>query len=606
MTKLIGNWKPSLGGSKVILHKEEKYSALALLPYISSYRFESIIAVLAIFTSAATMLVLPFATRLMIDNGFAAADSDAISKYFILMIFVGTVLAISSAVRFYVINWLGERIIADIRGDVFKHLTKLGAAYFDQTHSGEVMSRLTADTTQIKSAVSTAISQALRSIIMVIGALTMMFVTSVKLALLVVLVIPIVIISLIICGRLVRRFSRSAQDKLAAASAFAAENLSSIRTMQAFNAETTIASHYDTALKSAFCAARSRLRSRATLTALALFILTTSTVAILWLGSTMVVAGILTGGQLSQFVLYSLFAGGAVSQLSDIWGEVQQAIGSSERLAELLAAEPSIKEPSEPISMPLLRSSELGRVSFHNVSFVYPGNSSAFSLKEISFGVAPGQKIAFVGPSGSGKSSIFNLMLRFYDPSCGRIEIDGIDITKVPTLQLRSRMALVPQDIAIFDATVRENILYGCTNCSQNDVERAARVAKSHEFIMSLAGGYNTKLGESGVILSGGQRQRLAIARAVLRNPNILLLDEATSALDAECEGEIQDALEEAMRGRTTIIITHRLATARKADHIIVLNSGQIVSQGTHDKLTCEAGLYQRFTELQSSDITDD
>ncbi|MEO1608836.1 MAG: ABC transporter transmembrane domain-containing protein [Pseudomonadota bacterium] len=571
---------------------------LTFLPYVLRYRQHVIMACFALIASAIMMLVLPIAVRRMIDNGFVAGNVDTIAQYFLGMIAVGALLSLASATRFYLVNWLGERVVADLRADIFRHLTTLGPAYFDTIHSGEIMSRLTADTTQIKSAAGTAISQAVRSSIMVVGALIMMFVTSAKLSLMVLLAIPLIIIPLIGFGRSVRYLSRSAQDSLANASAYAAENLAAVRTMQAFGAEHPIASRFDRAVESAFEAARSRLISRAGLTALAMFLLISSIVVVLWIGAAMVIAGTMSGGQLSQFVLYAIFVGGALSQLSDVWGEVQQAAGASERLAELLAVQPQVKEAEKPRAIPIA-TSERGRVSFHNVSFVYPSQPDAFSLKDISFEAAAGQKIALVGPSGAGKSSIFNLLLRFYDPTDGRIEIDGIDISQARLSDVRARMALVPQDIAIFDDTVDENIRYGMTNCTPEAIVQAAQIAQAHDFISKMGNGYNTRLGERGVILSGGQRQRLAIARAVLRDPAILLLDEATSALDAQSENAIRAALEKAMQGRTTIIITHRLATAQTADKIIVFDSGRIVGQGSHDELIREGGLYQRFVELQ-------
>jgi len=571
---------------------------LALLPYVLRYTRYLVGAGIALVVAAAMMLVLPVAVRQMIDNGFVAGNADAIGQYFLLMIAVGAFLALASGVRFYLVSWLGERVVSDLRADVFRHLTQLGPAYFDTIHSGEVMSRLTADTTQIKAAAGTAISQAVRSFIMVIGALTMMLVTSFKLSLLVLLAIPLILAPLIGYGRVVRRLSRSAQDSLAEASAFAAENLAAVRTMQAFSAENSVSMRFDLAVENAFFAARARLLSRAGLTALAMFLVMTSIVVVLWIGASMVIAGTLTGGQLGQFVLYAMFVGGALSQLSEVWGEVQQASGASERLMELLAVQPAVKELPQPVTMPAINR-DRGSVAFHNVSFAYPSRPGTLALQDISFTVAAGQKVAFVGPSGAGKSSIINLLLRFYDPSQGRIEIDGVNISEARLQDVRSRIALVPQDIAIFDDTVAENIRYGFEDCTQDDIERAAKIAYAHDFIVKLDQGYQTQLGEQGVLLSGGQRQRLAIARAVLRDPAILLLDEATSALDAESEGAIQVALQEAMRGRTTFMITHRLATAQKADKIIVLENGKIVEQGGHDKLTRDGGLYQRFVELQ-------
>ena len=569
---------------------------LRLLPYILPHRLMLIAAGIALVTAAAMMLVIPQAVRRMIDHGFASGGEAFIAQYFLMLIVIGAVLAAASATRFYCVNWLGERVVAELRADVFRHLTHLGPGYFDNVHSGEVMSRLTADTTQIKSAAGVAISQAVRSTIMVVGALVMMFVTSIQLSLLVLVAIPIILLPIIGIGRVVRRLSRSAQDRLADASAYAAENLGAVRTMQAFTSEEVVGDRYAGAVEDAFQAARSRLISRAGLTGMAMFLVTTSIIGVLWLGASMVITGDLSGGRLGQFVLYAMFVGGALGQLSEVWGEVQQSAGAAERLSELLDAEPAVVEIERPIAMP--EPSE-GRVRFEDVSLTYSGSDGKAAITNVSFDVLPGQKVAFVGPSGAGKTSIFSLLLRFYDPDNGTIRLDGADISKVRLQDLRKRIAVVPQDVDIFADTVAENVRYGLSDCSHEDIVKAAEVANAHEFISAFNDGYHTRLGERGVQLSGGQRQRIAIARAVLRGSRILLLDEATSALDAESEAAIATGLRNAMQGRTTLVISHRLATTQDADVILVIDKGQIVERGTHDELIEQNGLYKRFADLQ-------
>ena len=569
---------------------------LRLLPYILPHRLMLIAAGIALVTAAAMMLVIPQAVRRMIDHGFASGGEAFIAQYFLMLLVIGAVLAAASATRFYCVNWLGERVVAELRADVFRHLTHLGPGYFDNVHSGEVMSRLTADTTQIKSAAGVAISQAVRSTIMVVGALVMMFVTSIQLSLLVLVAIPIILLPIIGIGRVVRRLSRAAQDRLADASAYAAENLGAVRTMQAFTSEEVVGDRYAGAVEDAFQAARSRLISRAGLTGMAMFLVTTSIIGVLWLGASMVITGDLSGGRLGQFVLYAMFVGGALGQLSEVWGEVQQSAGAAERLSELLDAEPAVVEIERPIAMP--EPSE-GRVRFEDVSLTYSGSDGKAAITNVSFDVLPGHKVAFVGPSGAGKTSIFSLLLRFYDPDNGTIRLDGADISKVRLQDLRKRIAVVPQDVDIFADTVAENVRYGLSDCSHEDIVKAAEVANAHEFISAFSDGYHTRLGERGVQLSGGQRQRIAIARAVLRGSCILLLDEATSALDAESEAAIATGLRNAMQGRTTLVISHRLATTQDADVILVIDKGQIVERGTHDELIEQNGLYKRFADLQ-------
>ena len=569
---------------------------LALKPYLLRYKPAMIFAAIALLVAASATLAIPVAVRRMIDFGFSGDNGTFIDRYFAMMIVIGGVLAIASSARFYFVSWIGERVVADLRADVFQHLTRLGPAFFDRTHSGEVMSRLTSDTTQIKAAASSAISQSVRAVITISGALIMMFVTSVTLSMVVVAVIPMILIPIILFGRLVRKRSRQAQDSLAQSSALAAENLGAIRTLQAFTSEAAISKRFGGAVETAFDDARLRLVARALMTAMVMFLIVGSIVGVLWFGATMVIEGTITAGRLGQFILYAVFASGSLAQLSEVWGEVQQAAGSAERLIELLETEPLIKSPQHPAPLP---ASSEGRVAFENVTLSYPSGTAQAALRDVSFDAAPGELVALVGPSGAGKSSVFNLIARFYDPVGGRVTVDGVDVRDVDPLELRRRLALVPQEISLFADTIAENIRYGDDGASDAAVREAAIAANAQAFIEALPDGYDTVLGERGVTLSGGQRQRLAIARAILRNPPILLLDEATSALDAESEHAVQAALERVMKGRTTFVITHRLATIRQADRILVFDDGRLVEQGTHHSLTAAGGLYTRLAELQ-------
>lgn len=554
------------------------------------------LAAVALVVSAVAMLSVPLAVRRMIDHGFSSADASHIDTAFAALIGIGLVLAVASSARFFLVSWLGERVIADIRADVFAHLTRLGPAFFERAHSGEIISRLSADTTQVKAAAGTAISQAVRNLIMLLGALAMMLVTSPRLAVLVLVLIPLIVLPLVAYGRAVRRLSRVAQDTLADASAFAVENLGAARTMQAFTHEPTVVRRYRAAVESAFEAARSRLSARAGLTAMIIFLVVSGIVGVLWYGAGLVIRGELSGGLLSQFVLYALFAAGSLAELSEVWGEVQQAAGAAERLAELLAEVPTIVSPAVPKPLP---EPPEGRVALRNVTFSYPSRPGEPALSNVDFAVEPGETVAIVGPSGAGKSTLFSLLLRFYDPERGTIEIDGTPIQEADVDAVRRRMSLVPQDVALFAESVAENIRYGAPGATLEDVRRAARTAHADDFIQALPQAYATRLGERGVTLSGGQRQRIAIARAVLRDAPILLLDEATSALDAESEMAVQKALETIMRGRTTLVIAHRLATIQKADRILVMDKGRIVEEGTHAALVAKGGLYARLADLQ-------
>ncbi len=569
---------------------------LALKPYLLRHKLVLLCAAVALVMAAAATLAIPVAVRRMIDFGFSDDNGSFIARYFGMMIVIGGLLAVASAARFYFVSWIGERVVADLRADVFEHLTRLGPAFFDQTHSGEVMSRLTSDTVQIKSAASSAFSQAVRAVIMISGALIMMFVTSATLSLVVVAAIPLILIPIILFGRLVRQRSRQAQDSLARSSALAAENLGAVRTLQAFTSEAAISARFGAAVETAFDDARSRLVARALMTAMVMFLVVASVVGVLWYGASMVIDGTISAGRLGQFILYAVFAAGSLAQLSEVWGEVQQAAGSAERLVELLETEPVIQSPLHPALFP---DAGDGRVCFENVTLTYPSRPDQAALRDVSFDAASGEVVALVGPSGAGKTSVFNLIARFYDPGAGRVEVDGIDVRDVDPLELRRRLALVPQEISLFDDTIAENIRYGDDDASDAMVREAAVAANAEVFIEALPDGYDTKLGERGVTLSGGQRQRIAIARAILRNPPILLLDEATSALDAESEQAVQAALERVMKGRTTFVITHRLATIRQADRILVFEHGELVEQGTHASLTKAGGVYTRLAELQ-------
>jgi ATP-binding cassette subfamily B protein len=569
---------------------------LALKPLILAHKGALWGAVIAVIVSAVAMLAVPMAVRRMIDNGFAANDSALINNYFLTLIGIGLLIAVASPARYYFVNWIGERVVADLRTKVFAQLSKLGPAYFDINHSGEIMSRLTADTTQIKAVAGSSLSQAARNFIMLIGALVMMFVSSAKLSLLVFIAIPIIVLPLVGFGRLVRRLSRTAQDTLGDASAYAAENLAAHRTMQAYVNEQAVTNRFSRAVERAFDAARQRMRARAALTGVAIFLTVASVTAVLWYGASDVIAGNMTGGRLGQFVLYALFAAGALAELSEVWGEITQAAGAAERLSEMMATIPEIRSPEKPVPLP---QPPLGTVAFENVTFSYPTRPDEQALDGVSFHVKSGETVALVGPSGSGKTTIFNLLLRFYDPSTGTVRVDGINVATADLSDLRRRLAVVPQDVALFADTIAENIRYGTPGASLSEIRQAAIAAQADEFINALPDGYNCKLGERGASLSGGQRQRIAIARAILKNAPILLLDEATSALDAESENAVQRALDGLVSGRTTLVIAHRLATVQKADRILVMEKGRIVEAGTHGELVRRNGTYARLAELQ-------
>ncbi|MFZ2019071.1 MAG: ABC transporter transmembrane domain-containing protein [Methyloceanibacter sp.] len=568
---------------------------LALKPYLLRHKGMLGASLLALLVSAGATLAVPLAVRRMIDLGFSGIDPSLIDKYFATLVGVGLVLALASAARFYCVNWLGERVVADIRRDVFKHLTGLSPAFYEVTHSGEVMSRLTADTTQVKAAASTVISQALRNLLLLMGAVAMMVVTSPKLSLAVVIAIPVIILPLVAYGRSVRALSRQAQDTLAHASAYASESLGQVRVLQAFTHEKAATARFGEAVERSFAAANARAKSRAGLTAIAIFLVVASVVGVLWYGAQDVLAGTMTGGRLGQFVLYALLAAASVGELSEVYGEVSQTAGAAERLGELLAIQSEIKSPAHPRALPEPR----GEIVFAKVSFAYPLRPETNALDRVSFRVKKGERVALVGPSGAGKTTIFALLLRFYDAELGKVEVDGVPVNEPDLDALRRRFALVPQETTLFADTIAANIAYGAERASEAEIEAAAKAAFAHDFIMALPQGYATMLGEGGVTLSAGQRQRIAIARAVLRNAPILLLDEATSALDSESETLVQRALDKVMEGRTTLVIAHRLATVISADRILVFDHGRLVEEGTHQSLIGKGGIYKRLAELQ-------
>jgi ATP-binding cassette subfamily B protein len=569
---------------------------ISLLPYLARYRWHAIAALCALVIAAVTTLVVPIAVRRMIDFGFSHDSATLIDSYFTVLIAVVAVLALASAARFYLVTMLGERIVADLRSEVFGHLTSLSASYFDQAKTGEAISRLTADTTQIKSAVGSAVSVALRNLVMFVGAVAMMVITSPRLSAFVLAAIPIIVLPLYGFGRAVRARSRAAQDTLAAASAYASELIGAVRVLQAFTNEKMASQHFGAAVERAFETALASTRARAVLTAIAIFLVFGSVVVVLWVGAQDVLAGRITAGRLSQFVLYAVFAAAALGQLSEVWGELSQASGAAERLFEILHIPSGITAPPHPVALP---QPPRGEVAFDDVRFAYPSRPSSLILDGVSLRVRRGEKVALVGPSGAGKSTIFHLILRFYDPQSGTVSFDGVALPSADPAALRREIALVPQDTVIFATSIADNIRFGRPDASDAEVARAADLALASEFIERLPEKFATQVGERGVTLSGGQRQRIAIARAILRDAPLLLLDEATSSLDAESERLVQTALERLMQDRTTLVIAHRLATVLSCDRILVMDGGRIVEEGTHGELARGGGLYARLAKLQ-------
>ncbi len=568
----------------------------ALAPFLTPYRWMILCAGLALILAAGATLVLPAAVRGVIDHGFSQEDATNIQRYFLALIAVVAVIGTASATRFYFVSWIGERVVADVRAKVFSHVLSLSPRFFETTRTGEVLSRLTADTTLVQTVVGSSASFALRNLVMAVGSLVMMMVTSPKLTALCLIGVPLVVGLILLFGRRVRKLSRDAQDRIAETSAYAGEAINAVQTVQAFTHEDVDRMSFRDAVEASFSAAIRRTIMRAVMTALVIFMVGTGIVIVLWIGASDVLAGRMTGGTLSQFILYAVFLATGMGAVSETWGDVQRASGATERLMEIITTEPEVKAPANPLPLP---KPAQGAIVFDEVSFRYPARPEYKALQGASFAITPGEAVALVGPSGAGKSTAFQLLLRFFDPQEGCIRFDGVNIAQVEPRELRRNIALVAQDPAIFSGTIAENIRYGRPEASDDEVRQAAIAAAADEFIGRLPESYASRLGERGVTLSGGQRQRLAIARAILRDAPLLLLDEATSALDAENERLVQQGLANLMSGRTTIVIAHRLATIQRLKRIIVMDQGRIIAEGSHAELVARGGLYARLASLQ-------
>ncbi len=566
-----------------------------LWSFMAPYKGLMALAVLALVSTAVISLILPLAVRRVVD-GFETSAAELLDSYFAAALGIALLLALGTGLRYYLVTRLGERVVADIRKAVFDRMMGMSPSFYENIMTGEVLSRITTDTTLILSVIGSSVSIALRNLLILVGGLALLFFTSVKLTLLVLLIVPAIVVPIILLGRRLRALSRENQDWIAASSGSASEALLSVQTVQAFTNERVSMKAFADVTEQSFNSARKRIGTRAIMTVIVIALIFAGVVGVLWIGARDVRADLMSVGELVQFVIYSVMVAGAVGALSEIWGELQRAAGATERLVELLHAQDAVRDPERPVALP---HPARGAIGFEDVVFHYPARPDYAALDGVSVKIAPGETVALVGPSGAGKSTIIQLLLRFYDPDSGRIRIDGIDLADLARSDFRRAISLVPQDPVIFAETARENIRFGRPDASDAEVEAAARAAAAHEFLSALPDGYDSYVGERGVMLSGGQKQRIAIARAILRDAPILLLDEATSSLDAESERLVQQAVERLSQGRTTLIVAHRLATVKKADRILVFDQGRIVAEGSHADLVEQGGLYARLARLQ-------